>query len=109
MSTNVVVKKNKTFELKLTKAELIHLRDIMSVVLPPDVNTTLSQQLAELENRTPIESLLWKKVYESCKSAGLPVDEEAPDYIIAPAASPTLKVFHMSVESDLDEETQGEA
>jgi hypothetical protein len=108
MSTGIVVKKNKTFDLKLTKAELIHLRDIMSVVLPPDANITLSQQLAELEDRTPIESLLWKKVYESCKIAGLPLDEEAPDYIIAPATSPTLKVFHMSVESDLEQEIQGE-
>lgn len=108
MSTGIVIKKNKTFDLKLTKAELIHLRDVLSVVLPPDVNTTLSQQLAELENRTPIESMLWKKVYESCKVAGLPLDEEAPDYIIAPAGSPTLKVFHMSVESDLQQETQGE-
>jgi hypothetical protein len=105
---SVVVKRNKTFDLKLTKPELLHLRDVFSIVLPPDVNTTLSQQLAELENRTMIESMLWKKIYEACKTASLPVDEEAPDYIIAPASSPTLKVFQLAHESDEVIEDQGE-
>ena len=42
------IKKHLTFELSLTKFELLHLRDLMSVLLPPDGGQTLSQSLASI-------------------------------------------------------------
>ena len=97
------IHRQKTFDLNLTKFELLHLRDLMSLLLPPDGQQTLSQSLAELEGRNLIESMLWTKLSNLCESAGLPTDAEAPDYIIAPITSPKLGVFH--VNHDLD--TQG--
>lgn len=100
------IKKRKTYDVRLTKMELVHLRDLFSVVLPPDARKTMSQALAELEDRTIIESHLWGKISELCEAAGLPLDQEAPDYIIAPTAPPPMSVFPMS--SDPYEEEQGE-
>jgi hypothetical protein len=90
------IHRQKTFDLNLTKFELLHLRDLMSLLLPPDGQQTLSQSLAELEGRNLIESMLWAKLSSLCESAGLPTDSEAPDYIIAPITSPKLGVFHLN-------------
>jgi hypothetical protein len=98
------IKKRKTHELRLTKVELIHLRDLFSVVLPPDARKTMSQALAELEDRSVIESHLWSKVSDLCVAAGLPLDEEAPDYIVAPIAPPPMSVFPLSADSEEQEE-----
>ena len=100
------IHRQKTFDLNLTKFELLHLRDLMSLLLPPDGQQTLSQSLAELEGRNLIESMLWTKVSSLCETAGLPVDSEAPDYIVAPITSPKLGVFH--VNHDLGGEGQPE-
>ena len=81
---------------------------MLSVLLPPDGKQTLSQSLADLEGRGIIESMLWDKVTSLCESAGLPVDAEAPDYIIAPTSAPTLGVFHINHDlSGAEEEEEG--
>lgn len=90
------VKKRKTFEIRLTKFELLHLRDLFSVLLPPDAKQTMSQALAELENRTLIETILWKKIANACIEADLPMDDDAPDYVVAPASPPPISVFQLS-------------
>lgn len=95
---NKEIKKRKTYDLRLTKFELLHLRDLFGVVLPVDGKKTLSQALAELESRELIESLLWKKVSEAVEAAGLPVGDEAPDYVVAPVGPPSLSVFQLSSE-----------
>ena len=94
------VKKQKTFDLKLTKFELIHLRDVMSVSLPPDLKKTVSQAIADLESRPLVESMLWTKVSNACDAAGLPLDDQAPDYVVAPSASPPMAVFQLASEPD---------
>jgi hypothetical protein len=99
------IKKRKTHELRLTRLELVHIRDLLSVVLPPDTKKTMSQILAELEDRTYVEEKLWDKVTEACKGAGLPTGDEAPDYIVAPTAPPPMSVFHLS-DDGTDEEEQ---
>jgi hypothetical protein len=99
------IKKRKTYELRLTRLELVHIRDLLSVVLPPDTKKTMSQILAELEDRTYVEEKLWDKVTEACKGAGLPTGDEAPDYIVAPTAPPPMSVFHLS-DDGTDEEGQ---
>ena len=101
-----VIKKNKTVQVKLTKLELVHLRDLMSVLLPPEATKTLSAALAEVESRPIVESILWKKIAAACEEAGLPVADEAPDYIIAAMGTPQLGVFQLASEP-ADEEDEG--
>ena len=95
------VKRQKTFDLSLTRFELLHLRDLMSILLPPDGNQTLSAALAASEKRSMIESMLWEKLSSLCVEADLPVGDEAPDYVIAAISSPALGVFQIN--QDLDE------
>lgn len=101
--SNMKVKTRKTYELKLTKFELLHLRDVLSVILPPEGEKTLSQALAELEGRPLVESVLWKKVASLCSDAGLPIGDDAPDYVVAPASPPPMGVFQLSSDPDANE------
>lgn len=98
------IHRHKTFDLTLTKFELLHIRDLFSVLLPPDGRQTLSQALAELESRSLVESMLWSKISQLCETADLPIDSEAPDYIIAPTSAPTLGIFHVNHDLEASEE-----
>ncbi len=100
--SKIQIKKRKTHELHFTKFELLHLRDMLGVVLPPNTNKTLSQHLAELENRVLIESALWNKISSACSEAGLPVGDQAPDYIVAPISSPAMGIFQLASEPSDD-------
>lgn len=95
------VRRQKVYDLSLTKLELLHVRDLMSMLLPPNGEKTISQSLAELENRGLIETRLWGKVSSLCQEASLPLNDEAPDYIVAPNAPPPMSVFHIN--SDVSE------
>lgn len=75
------VKAVKKFDLSLTKFELIHLRDLFSILLPTDATQTVSQSLAVAEERDIIEKMLWDKVCKLCRSAKVPLNDEAPDFI----------------------------
>jgi len=102
------VKKQKTYEVKFTKQELVHIRDLFSVVIPPDTKKTLSQQLAELEDRVYVEDKLWAKLAALCEEAKIPIDDESPDYIIVPTAPPPMGIFQLSPdEADQEEESAG--
>ena len=101
--SKVSIKKRKTYDLRLTKFELLHLRDLFSILLPPDAKQTMSQALAELENRSLIETMLWKKVFQACLDAGLPTGDSAPDYVAAPASPPPSSVFQLSSDPDGEE------
>lgn len=90
------IKRQASFEISLTRFELLHLRDLMGVLLPPDGSQTLSQVLASTEDRSLIETMLWNKVSKLCIFAGLPVESEAPDYIVAPTAPPPMGVFQIN-------------
>lgn len=110
--SKVSIKKRKTYDLRLTKFELLHLRDLFSILLPPDAKQTMSQALAELENRTLIETMLWKKIFQACQDAGLPTGDDAPDYVAAPASPPPISVFQLSSEpggGDESEESSDES
>ena len=93
-----MIKKNKIYSLKLTKFELLHLRDLFSISLPPDMKVTLSQQLAQTQNRVLVESKLWQKVVTSCTEAKLPLDSRAPDFVVALSTIPAISVFELSSE-----------
>lgn len=98
------IKQQKTFVLKLTKFELMHMRDLFSVKLPPELTTTVSQALAKVENRPIIEAALWLKLSKSCREAKLPLNDDAPDYIVAGSASPPIGVFLLASESADDQD-----
>lgn len=98
------IKKRKTYDLRLTRTELSHLRDLFSVVLPPDTKKTMSQHLAELEDRVYVEDKLWAKLSDLLTEADVPHGDEAPDFIVAPIAPPPMGVFPLSVD-DVEEET----
>lgn len=94
--TNPEIKYKKTFQIRLSKFELLHLRDLMSISLPPEGSQTVSNSLAVAENRQLIENGLWKKISEACINVGLPVGDDAPDYVIAPTGMTPLGVFQIS-------------
>lgn len=99
------VKKRKTYELRLTKYELLHLRDMFSIFLPSG-DKTLSQSLAEVESRPMVESAVWRKVAEACTAAELPLGDEAPDYVIASIGTPALGVFQIASEPSEEDQQQ---
>ena len=88
-------KKVRTWQVSLTQVELVHIRDLFSVKLPPDLNTTLSQALANSQDRTLIEASLWQKFLSTCREAKLPVGDDSPDFVIVPTAPPPLMVFEV--------------
>jgi hypothetical protein len=96
-----------TYSLKLTKIELLHLRDLFSVVLPPDGGHTVSEALAAIENRAIAESKVWLKIAALCKLAELPVDDEAPDFIVAPTTPPPMAVFQLQHDVDAQKDGAG--
>ncbi len=89
------LKKRKTHDLRLTKFELVHLRDLFSVMMPPELKETLSQRLAVSQNRPMVEAKLWQKIARSCRQADIPMDDDAPDFIVSAAAPPPIGVFEL--------------
>lgn len=89
------IKKRKTIPLKLTRFELLHLRDMLSILLAAEMKQTISQALAQKQQRTLVEAKLWQKVSKACDVAGIPLEEDAPDYVVATASSPSIGVFEL--------------
>lgn len=94
-------KKVKTLRLEVTPQELIHIRDLMSIVLPPDGERTVSSCLALITRRQVKEGMLWKKVANACKKHDIPIGASAPDYFVDLCA-PVIDIFH----AHTDEETE---
>lgn len=103
------IKKNKVFTLNVTRLELVHLRDMLSILYPSESKRTISQTLADSESRLFEEGNLWKKVACLCEEAALPVGDEAPDYAIVPVGHPPMGVFMLSQEESelLSKEARG--
>ncbi len=101
------LKPKKTFTLKLSLVELVHIRDLFSVLLPVDLKQTVSQSLAASQGRQLIETKLWNKIVTLCNEGGVPLDDEAPDFIITVTAAPELGVFEISPERAEDEVSSG--
>jgi hypothetical protein len=99
-------KKLKAYAIKFTVDELVHLRDLFSILLPPDASRTLSQSLAQSEHRTMIEAKLWSKLNKLFADAGIPLGDEAPDFAVAPDAPPSLGVYQLNMRPT--EENHGE-
>lgn len=82
--------------LKLTRDELIHVRDLFSVLIHP--SQTVSQALAVANKITESELVLWKKVLTACQEAKIPLGTTAPDFIVAVADVPVLGVFPAKID-----------
>ena len=108
MKSEDKIKKRKTYDLRLTKYELLHLRDLFGVVLPPEASKTLSQALAELEGRPLVESKLWSKIALLVEAAGLPAGDDAPDFVVAPVTTPPISVFQITSDPDGSDEAEEE-
>ena len=96
------------FKVKLTKVQLTHLRDMLGIVLPPDTKTTVSEALATIENRRFDEMKLWEKVKKACVKADIPVENDAPDFVVSMESHPTLSVYKLSEDDDEDGECCGD-
>jgi hypothetical protein len=94
MSTKLKFKTS-SYDLKLTRQELIHLRDLFSVLLPPDGESTLSEQLAAYKDRQTIEHSLWEKIYELCLKTNVSTDSKAPDFIVTLTSMPNITIVEL--------------
>lgn len=99
-------KKRKTYKLKLTKFELIHIRDLFSLILAQDPQVTASQALATKQERSIVEGKLWRKVVTACQEAKIPLGDDAPDFIVAAQSNPTVGVFELAYEPAGSEEDE---
>lgn len=107
--TDPEIRKRKTFTLRLTRFELLHLRDVFSVLLPPEMKVTISQALGASQERVLVEAKLWQKVATACRDAELPMDEEAPDFTVAVSSTPSIGVFELAHDPATPAEEQAEA
>jgi hypothetical protein len=92
---NVDDEKVATFNVSLTRMELAHLRDLFSIRLPPDFQETVSESLAALRERPLTESFLWQKLSDVLVKAGVPVNENAPDFTLLPTGPVPVGVFQV--------------
>ena len=102
--SDVPIKQRKTFNIRLTKFELLHLRDLFSVSLPPEMKDTLSQRLAQSQDRTLVEARLWQKLARVCIESGLPMDDDAPDFVVSASGAPAIGVFELAHEPSSESE-----
>lgn len=93
----------KTFEVSLTRFDLIHLRDLFSVILP-NAEETVSQSLASLEKRNLVEANLWQKIQAACRTAKVQLLDKAPDYVIVTVGQPVMGVFQLATDPDEQDE-----
>lgn len=91
-------KKAVEISLSVSLDELTFLRDLMSLMLPPDGQVTAAKALAQLTEAEKHEQSLWHKIYDACESSQLPVGDEAPDYLVAQTMG--LSVYQVSKEEE---------
>lgn len=101
-----VEKKVVKHSLSLSRAELVHLRDIMGVCVPSETGQTLSAMLAASEGRETVDASLWEKVSTLCKTAGVHLEDEAPDYVISPVSIPMMSIFRLQSDEELEAVTE---
>ena len=90
--------KVKNISLKLNVEELTHLRDLFSVLLPQEFKLTLSESLAQLQDKQKFENVLWKKIYNLCKDNNIVIDKDANDFAVLPISQPQMAVQQVKLE-----------
>jgi hypothetical protein len=105
-TTGSKTKKVKTIRLEVTPQELVHIRDLMSIALPPDGERTVSSCLALITRRQVKEGILWKKIVAACKGNDIPIGDFAPDFHLDLCA-PVIDVFAINSEDELEDVALG--
>jgi hypothetical protein len=100
--------KNLQYSVSLSVDELIHLRDLFSVRLPPTFEHTVSTLLSAKLNKNQMESNLWDKLIELCKKAEIPVGDAAPDFAINLAGLPPMDIFEIAPQKNVLDENPKE-
>lgn len=95
-------KRRKTFNLRFSKYELLHLRDLFSILLPTAMQETISQRLASTQNRILVETMLWQKIIKACEEAEVPLGDDAPDFVVSSVSTPEISVFEIAQDPDND-------
>jgi hypothetical protein len=91
---------DKSLLLSLTKKQLIHLRDLFSISLPPDKDMTVSHSLALLRKRSKEEVSLWEQICELCEKENVDLGESAPDFVVSITSVPPMGVFEVLDEDE---------
>lgn len=99
----------KTSSLRLTRYEVLHLRDLFSILLPTEARQTVSQALAAVEDRSMVEARLWQKVLTACREVALPVGDDAPDFVATATSSPPVGVFRLATDPTPDVKTSSKS
>lgn len=81
-----------SFQLELTRQQLVHLRDLFGVLLNFDSTETLSESLAAAMGTSLQERKLWHKVVDACGVASIPMGDGAPDFALIMSRPPQLTV-----------------
>ena len=92
-----------TVTIELTKPELVHVRDMLSVLVPNDPPVTISEVLARRLDKVGSESSLWAKVVLACADVGVSCGKDTQDYVVMNASQPALDVFAVDVVTTPDE------
>lgn len=72
------------------------LRDLFSVMVPPDGELTVSQSLAQSTGREKLEEELWQGIIALCKENDIPTGNDAEDYAIVPVVmTPPMTVVRV--------------
>lgn len=90
----------KTTVLSLSRDELVLLRDLMSIRLPPTFEDTISSVIATKQNKSLQETTLWEKIVEACSVLNIGVGELAPDFAIVLAGLPALDIVEIASQQD---------
>lgn len=110
-TTKKTVKKElETFEVKLTKPELEHLRDVMSVLIPSDEDPiSISVVLAKAKSSLEAEQLLWQKLVKVFETAEVDMEDDVPNYMVTPVTIPAMSICQVEFNcDDCEEATESE-
>jgi len=108
MSNNDKKKNNsaKSITLKLTSNELVHVRDLFSILMPQNYVLTLSESLATQNDTEKLENKLWTKIYNLCKCNNISTDKDADDFAVMIANQPQLEIQRIKLETDNEPATK---
>jgi hypothetical protein len=84
----------KSVRISFDVDELIHLRDLFSVMF--EDGSSVSERLSLLLKREKIEISLWQKIYKECENLKISVDKDAPNFLITPTEI-NLDVFNAKI------------
>ena len=93
----------KTYDLKLSRDELEHLRALMGVTIVVS-NSQVSDPVSKLMDAKQ-DSKIWNRLVKLCKAANVPIDE-APDHAISMSQMYSINIVKYNSEADDGNESE---